>query len=41
MTQQKDARPIPSAIQSRPGDATRGLSGIELTAAGLSVISFF
>ncbi len=38
MTQQKDPRPNPNPIPARPGDVTRGLSGIELTAAALSVI---
>lgn len=38
MTQQKDARSGQKAIQARPGEITRGLSGIELTAAALSVV---
>ncbi len=38
MTQQKDARSGQKAIQALPGEVTRGLSGIELTAAALSVV---
>lgn len=38
MTQQNDPRPSPTSIQGRPGEITKGLSGIELTAAALSVI---
>lgn len=38
MAQEKNARPGPKAIQARPGEMTRGLSGIEMTAAALSVI---
>lgn len=38
MTQQKDARPASAPIPNRPGEASGGLSGIELTAAALSVL---
>ncbi|SHH66301.1 hypothetical protein [Marivita hallyeonensis] len=38
MTEQKEVRPKPPATLMRPGERTNSLSGIELTAAALSVV---